>query len=44
MIRTGRDASVFHLARFRVEAESIAFLDHPNIILIHEVGVHGGCP
>jgi serine/threonine protein kinase len=44
MILTGRGASVFHLARFRVEAESIACLDHPNIIRIHEVGVHGGCP
>jgi eukaryotic-like serine/threonine-protein kinase len=44
MILSGRGADVIELARFRLEAEAIASLEHPNIVLIHEVGVHLGYP
>jgi serine/threonine protein kinase len=32
------------LARFRVEAEAVARLQHPNIVQIHEVSQYAGCP
>jgi serine/threonine protein kinase len=44
MILSGRGATFLELARFRIEAEAIASLEHPNIVLIHEVGVHLGYP
>ncbi len=40
MIRAGTDASAEELARFRVEAQAVARLSHPNIVQIHEVGEH----
>jgi hypothetical protein len=40
MIQAGAD----DLARFMVEAESVARLQHPNIIQIHEIGEHDGLP
>src|SRR5262249_55159346 len=32
------------LARFRTEAESIARLQHPNVVQVYEVGEHRGLP
>jgi serine/threonine protein kinase len=44
MILCGRDATFQELARFRIEAEALACLDHPNIIKIHDIGVYAGYP
>jgi WD40 repeat protein/tRNA A-37 threonylcarbamoyl transferase component Bud32 len=38
MIRSGHFASAAEVQRFRIEAEIIAQLDHPNIVPIYEVG------
>jgi tetratricopeptide (TPR) repeat protein len=44
MIRTGAHASPELLARFHIEAEALASLQHPNIVAVYEVGEHDGCP
>jgi serine/threonine protein kinase len=44
LILSGRGANVVELARFRIEAEAIGSLDHPNIVQSHDVGVHLGYP
>jgi len=44
MILAGGHATSGDLDRFRIEAESIARLQHPNIVQIHEVGEHDGLP
>ena len=42
LIRAGEFANETEVARFRAEAGAVAHLDHPNIVPIHEVGVHEG--
>jgi serine/threonine protein kinase len=42
MVHAGRHADPDDLARFRREAESVARLQHPLIVQIHEVGEHYG--
>jgi WD40 repeat protein len=43
VIRDGARASDDDARRFRNEAESVAHLDHPNIVPIYEVGLERGC-
>src|SRR6516225_8072104 len=44
MILAGEHAGKEHLARFRLEAETVARLQHPHIVQIYEVGQHEGRP
>jgi serine/threonine-protein kinase len=44
MILSGSQAGPQELARFRIEAEAIGCLQHPNIVQIYEVGEAGGQP
>jgi serine/threonine protein kinase/tetratricopeptide (TPR) repeat protein len=44
MILAGPHASPTSLARFKVEAEAVARVEHPNIVKIHEIGEHEGLP
>jgi serine/threonine-protein kinase len=44
MVHAGAQASARTLARFRVEAEAVARLQHPNIVQVHDVGQHAGSP
>jgi formylglycine-generating enzyme required for sulfatase activity len=44
MVLAGGHASPQQLARFRIEAEAVARLQHPNIVQIHEVGEAEGHP
>ena len=43
IIATGH-ASPEALARFQIEAEAIAHLQHPNIVQVYEIGAENGCP
>ena len=44
MIIGGSQARVDHLARFRIEAEAVARLRHPNILQIYDIGEVDGLP
>jgi serine/threonine-protein kinase len=44
MVLSGGHASPDALARFLVEAQSVAALQHPNIVQIYEVGEHDSLP
>jgi tetratricopeptide (TPR) repeat protein/tRNA A-37 threonylcarbamoyl transferase component Bud32 len=44
MLRGGVHAGPELRARFHVEAEALASLQHPNIVQIYEVDEHAGCP
>jgi serine/threonine protein kinase len=44
MILGGACASNEVRARFRIEAEAIAKLQHPNIVQVYEIGEYGGLP
>jgi prepilin-type N-terminal cleavage/methylation domain-containing protein/prepilin-type processing-associated H-X9-DG protein len=44
MMLSGQFAKPEFVQRFRAEAQTIAHLQHPNIVAIHEVGEHEGQP
>jgi tetratricopeptide (TPR) repeat protein len=44
MILAGEHAGPDQVARFRIEAEAVARLQHPNIVQIHDVGEQDGRP
>jgi WD40 repeat protein len=44
MILFGSHSGAAELARFRVEAEAVACLQHPNIVQIYEIGQQHGLP
>jgi serine/threonine protein kinase len=44
MLLVGRHAAIDELARFRIEAEAYACLNHQYIVKIRDVGVVSGCP
>jgi serine/threonine protein kinase len=44
MILAGAHAGPTELARFHIEAEAVASLQHPNIIQVYQVAEHDNCP
>ena len=43
MIKAGHLATAEEVARFRLEAQAAARLDHPHIVPVYEIGQHEGC-
>jgi serine/threonine protein kinase/tetratricopeptide (TPR) repeat protein len=44
MVLAAGRASTEEVARFRAEAEAVAYLHHPNIVQVYDVGVFEGLP
>src|SRR5262249_17537126 len=44
MTLVGGHAGEADLARFKIEAEAVARLQHPGVVQVFEVGSHGGLP
>jgi len=44
VIRDGSEASPERRRRFEDEARAVAALSHPNVLTVHDVGVHEGKP
>jgi serine/threonine-protein kinase len=44
MVLAGAHAGEQQLARFRIEAEAVARLQHPNIVQVYEIGESDGLP
>jgi len=44
MILSGNQAGTIEVARFQIEAEAVARLQHPNIVAVYEVGEYDGRP
>jgi tetratricopeptide (TPR) repeat protein len=44
VLLAGSHASPEQLVRFQAEAESVARLQHPNVVQVHQVGRHQGLP
>src|SRR5687768_11814139 len=44
MIQAGQRLTEPALRRFQIEAESVARLQHPGIVQVHEIGWHAGQP
>src|SRR5438128_2779352 len=43
-LQSGAAASAARLQRLRHEAEAAARLQHPNVVTLHDFGVHEGAP